>query len=162
MLNSNSITSVLHVSSVSVLISGGGGFLMGGFASSPFADSNPFLFHSRCPNFSLQDPPINGLCNSRLCRPRLRPLRLRPSCLGARRACALCVSQQQHPPKMGSQRTGCSISHRFSSPAFPEIWLFVSPVSRFTVNKSAQRIVLRHAEDSLPDALREEGSSSAA
>jgi hypothetical protein len=38
-------------------------------------------------------PPINGLCNSRLCRPRLRPLRLRPSCLGAaRRACALCVS----------------------------------------------------------------------
>ena len=39
---------------------------------------------------------------------------------------------------VGSQRTGCSISHRFSSPAFPEIWLFVSPVSRFTVNKSAQ------------------------
>ena len=38
-------------------------------------------------------PSINGLCNSRLCRPRLRPLRLRPSCLGARRACALCVSQ---------------------------------------------------------------------
>ena len=32
-------------------------------------------------------PPINGLCNSRLCRPRLRPLRLRPPCL--------CVSQQQ-------------------------------------------------------------------
>ena len=27
-----------------------------------------------------------------------------------------------------------------SSPAFPEIWLFVSPVSRFTVNKSAQEI----------------------
>ena len=34
--------------------------------------------------------PINGLCNSRLCRPRLRPLRLRPSCSGGR-ACALCV-----------------------------------------------------------------------
>ena len=31
----------------------------------------------------------------RLCRPRLRPLRLRPPCLGVRRARALCVSQQQ-------------------------------------------------------------------
>ncbi len=38
-------------------------------------------------------PPINGLCNSKLCRPRLRPLRKRPPCLGVQRACALCVSQ---------------------------------------------------------------------
>ena len=40
---------------------------------------------------------------------------------------------------VGSQRTGCSTSHRFSSPAIPEIWLFVSPLSRYRypVNEKA-------------------------
>ena len=37
-------------------------------------------------------PPINGLCNSRLCRPRPRPLRLRPSCLGAESVRVVCFT----------------------------------------------------------------------
>ena len=45
---------------------------------------------------------------------------------------------------VGSQRTGCSNSHRFSSLSYSEIRLLAPPVSRFTVNKKVLTGVLVH------------------
>ena len=39
-----------------------------------------------------------------------------------------------HLGRVGSQRTGCSNSHRFSSPAIPRFGCSLPCVSRFTVN----------------------------
>ena len=47
-----------------------------------------------------------------------------------------------HEIMVGSQRTGCSNSHRFSSLSYSEIRLLAPPVSRFTVNKKVLTGVL--------------------
>ena len=47
-----------------------------------------------------------------------------------------------HEIMVGSQRTGCSNSHRFSSLSYSEIRSLAPPVSRFTVNKKVLTGVL--------------------